>query len=352
MIKIDCNLFSFEARDHLIIWGAKDGLCFDSATNKSRLFKEIAAEQEEGTVKCNLNLILSDRAVNASHLQLTDNDCLLVDELNYSPRALNIVLENARKANAYLIVIGRMLIKQFEYSVDDIYGFEFNESYDAVTFERIFTSCNKTDRHANIVACEDSAPIATIYSNALDTDVVPVFGRSRFYSVIKRYEVALLIADRPKFGADLLRLLHKLKDCKMHTVLLFAPYCFDEILCQAGGLISSYDESLSFDQEYYFESLATREIPEWNKNHLARSLAALHEKGYVFKDTKIINLLKEFYNNCDAPNVNYCYEINLGDFSFVMDNQDISAMIKGSSCTVISIPDDKESNTPVRMFFQ
>ena len=75
-----------------------------------------------------------------------------------------------------------------------------------VTFSRYFQNTDQVELMPDIVACEDSTSIAAIYSGMLDTEVHPAFGRSNFFRIIKENQIAFIIADKPKFGSDLLKM--------------------------------------------------------------------------------------------------------------------------------------------------
>lgn len=164
--------------------------------------------------------------------------------------------------------------------------------------------------------CFDSAPIATLYSAVLDTDVVPAFGRSRFYSVIKNERTALIIADKPKFDPDLLSLLYRLQNSSVETLLLFCPECFEEILCEVCHVdITKYDMRDFFDAELFFEKAADS-LPDWNKKKLARSVEQLLRQQFHFEDSGIMQDIKKFYDDEIVVHDTYCYEIQLSELNY------------------------------------
>lgn len=322
MIKIESDLFSFESEDHLVVWGANNGLCFDSATYKSYLFKQLVMLQNSDGLSSNLNLILEDRPKNAAGLTITEKDCLIIDELNYAPGDLNVILEKVRNANAHLIAIGRMFIKQFEYSVDAVYSFAFTGKERTVRFEKTFRNVPQAFECPGVVACEDSAPVAMLYALSLDTDVIPAFGRSRFYPIIKNSAVALVIADKPKFGQDLLGLLYRLQSAEVKTLLVFCPECFEEIVCEICHVdLKKYKVSDFFDAEYYFEE-AAKSIPDWNKNKLAKSIETLIQQQYQFEQSDIMQELKKFYEKESVAGSTRCYAIHKNDFNYARFSED------------------------------
>lgn len=314
--------FLFHQRTTLSFGGADDGLCFDSATYKSYLYKHLVLLQSDNALHSNANIILEDRPKNAVGLTITSNDCLIIDELNYAPNDLNTILKKVKAANAYLIAIGRLFVKQFECSVDAIYSFRFCENEMGVEFKRTFSNVAQTSKCANLVTCEDSAPIATLYSSLLETDVIPAFGRSRFYSIIKNEHVALIIADKPKFGQDLLSLLYRLQNSSIDTLLLFCPECFEEILCEVCHAdVTKYEISKFFDTELFFEEVATN-ISTWNKKKLAKSIEQLLMQQTHFEESGIMQNLKKFYDNEMVMQDKYCYEIHLDILDFARFSDD------------------------------
>lgn len=99
---------------------------FQSGTHKTHLFKLLEDQQRLGRLHSNkkVHFVETLESFNTLNVLLTSDDCLIADELNFSASGLDLLFQKVRDANAYLIAIGRIYIKQFEYSVDAIYQIE------------------------------------------------------------------------------------------------------------------------------------------------------------------------------------------------------------------------------------
>lgn len=318
MIKIWCDLFSFESEEHVILWSGKDNLALNSGTHKSHLFAIMEAKLLDKQMFASKNLILLNDVTNAHNLKFSDEDCLILDEANYSPSKLDIIFRKIRDANAYMIVIGRLFIKQLEYSVGAIYEFEYNAQH--IEFRAVFSQTHKGCSRHDLIVCEDSTQVASVYAETLREDVRPVYGRSNFYSNIKRSGEPLLIADYPKFGADLVKLLYKIFSdavrTRMNDITLFCPDCFEKIVCEVAALNNVELPNLNtedyFDAEYYYEALAEN-IPLWNKSKVAASVIDM-QKVWDFSKAKTLQELYSFVYKGDEDISTHCYRINLSDF--------------------------------------
>lgn len=322
MIEIKCDLCELQLDSHITLLGNQNGLSFDSSTYKTYLFNLLHTQQRAKKLYSNKILRFVDDPYVLHGLQFTENDCIIIDEFNYAPSELNDLLLQIRAANAWLIVIGRLFIKQLEYSVDSIISFEIDDS-NHITFSKYFKSSTQSDFKSDIVTCEDSTSIAAVYSNTLQIEVKPAFGRSNFYRIIKNSEVAFLIADKSKFGADLLNLLYCIKNNAARTkyILLFCPECFEQIVCEVANVdISNINngETCYFDSEEFFED-AAESLAEWSKSNVTLSVTSIGAI-YGFSNSKILENMLKFYNNDIVDKADMCYEINIGAISFTEFN--------------------------------
>ena len=309
MIKIDCDIFHFESCDHINILGARQGLIFDSGSRKTFLFRSLQSQQNLGRMQSNGKVRLVDSPYTLSGIRFTSKDCVIIDELNFAPREIDALLMAVRKANAYLIVIGRILIKQLEYSVDAIYTF----SYDSGKFyvERYFSNVSQQPFHADTAVCEDSTSVAAVYSQALEQEVIPACGRSNFFRYVKQKEIALVIADKPKFGPDLLNLIYRARTsgCRLRYLLLFLPACFEEIVCEVSSAMVSEtkvsEEYDFFDEEQYYEYLAEKKAG-WDKENVTKAVAGI-VNSFHLESSAILRDLRIFYQGGTVGQDMRCY---------------------------------------------
>lgn len=315
MIKIECGIFNFESHDHINVLGCEQGLVFDSATHKTFLFRSLQSQQNLGHLSANCTVRLVDSPYTLSGINFTSEDCVIIDELNFAPREIDALLASIKKAQAYLIVIGRILIQQLEYSVDAIYAF----TYDAGKFHvnKYFSNVSQQSYIAKTVVCEDSTSIAAVYSQALEQEVIPACGRSHFYKFIKQSEIAFVIADKPKFGPDLLNLIYRAKvsGSKLQYLVMFLPACFEEVVCEAAADtrqdVSEPDKADFFDEEQYYECLAEKKAG-WDKGNVTKSVAALMNVLNL-KNSAILEDMQLFYHGCMVKNDMRCYVCDISD---------------------------------------
>lgn len=311
MIRIASDAFDFECGEHVIILGNMDGLIFDSGTYKSFLFATLVHAQNSNRLKSNCRVRLVDSPYTLADVALNSADCVIIDELNFAPNEVNLLLDTVRRANAYLIVIGRIFIKQLEYSVDAIFTFRYSEN--KFTVRQYFLNSHSQPFHADIAACEDSTSVAGVYSRALGDEVVPVRGRSHFFKFVKKYGTAFLIADKPKFGQDLLDIIYRAKagDSGIRHLVLFLPDCFEEIVCEVAGAVSLEEEIDYFDREQYYERLAET-ITQWNKSNVTKSVADICDM-FDMGSSEILKDLERYYHQMEVLDDSRCYVIDLDE---------------------------------------
>ena len=126
MIEISCDFMYFRSEAHVIVWNGKDNLAFDSGTGKTFLFRELLGLDSQHRLYSNKHLIMSDDVRVLSTMSYTSDDCVIIDEANLKPHHLYDLFCKIRDANAYIIVMGRLLIAQLEYAVNSIYEFELD----------------------------------------------------------------------------------------------------------------------------------------------------------------------------------------------------------------------------------
>lgn len=314
MIRIKCDAFEFSSENHINILGAEDGLIYDSGTHKSHLMAILGEYQTEGALESNCVIHLADSPFIMANLDFHSNDCIIIDEWNYAPGQINDLLQRVRAANAYLIFIGRMNVRQLEYSVDAIYTFEYVDGRFPV--KKYFGNTARSEWKSETVVCEDSAPVAALYAEILDYDSIQVAnGRSNFFKYIKDFGVAFLIADKPKFGQDLLSLVYQLKSnhYPVRYLLLFLPDCFEEVLYEAaenaGMIKNDLNREVYFDNEVYYEK-AVDALEQWDKRKVARSIAELR-MVLKFDQTEIMQDMKLFFENDVVCDPSRCYICDL-----------------------------------------
>lgn len=306
-IKTDFQTYRFYHHVNVIVGSGVDA--YDSGVGKSYLFNELKRQMIEGHLMSNVEVCLIDSpnlfGVEALN-NITNNTCVILDEANFAPGWLNNMLERVRSAKAYVIVIGRLLMKQLEYSVDAIYEVDRRN----LELTRKFTSKDTNTVIFDAVVTEDSASVAflyelliykedlelLIYTEDLKTEVIPALGRSRFFEHIKNNKSPLLIADKAKFGSELLLLLGKIGDCcNMNTLSLFLPESFEEIVLDILDCEYKVSDYEAFDNEALFEIILEQNVSWWNKKGLAKSINYLIDNFDIMDSNilrKLVNVFK------------------------------------------------------------
>lgn len=289
-IKVDTQIYRFY--HHVNIIGGPGAEALDSGVRKSYFFSELERLATEKNLESNMPLWLIDRASLVGDVSIiTSNMCVIMDEANFSPNDINRIFERVREVNAYLITIGRLFIKQIEYSVDAVY--EVN-----MDLQLVKKFVNKTSNSVvfDVATTEDSAAVAYLYGTVLPVEVIPVLGRSRFFKYIKDSSKPLLIADRAKFGGELLLLLERLnKESYVGVLSLFLPESFEEIVLDIIGYDYKDFPDTEFDKEVLYEKILKEEIPWWNKNKLSNSVEYLTGK-YSIRQSSLLKKLIAIFN--------------------------------------------------------
>lgn len=138
MIKFEVmgNIYTFTK--HVNVIGGTDGMGFNSGTCKTYFYRRLVEEQLLGRIVTSNKIFLAQSPYAWSGIQLSSNYCVIIDEANFAPRELINLFEAVRKANAYLVVIGRMHVKQLVYSVDSI--FKLNDDF---SLSQVFTTFDR-----------------------------------------------------------------------------------------------------------------------------------------------------------------------------------------------------------------
>ena len=125
MIKIKCENVLLEFYNHVNVLGGDKYTIFNSATKKSYLFDTLVMNRDNDKLESSCTVALLDSPMEFKTTKIDCNTCLILDEANFAPSVLDEMFQAIREANAYVIVIGRLLVKQFEYAVDAIYSIKY-----------------------------------------------------------------------------------------------------------------------------------------------------------------------------------------------------------------------------------
>lgn len=125
-IEISGDIINFKSEFHINIIESPVNKLGDSCTYKTFLFSSLSSAYENRQLESNCELFFDTTMRGVSSHLLTNNCCLILDEANYEPKELDKLLQLVRQTGCYLIIIGRLFIKQLEYSVDAMWQVEYN----------------------------------------------------------------------------------------------------------------------------------------------------------------------------------------------------------------------------------
>lgn len=326
MISIKSDILTYTFPHHVNVIGGFQNLGTDSCKYKTALFTQLRDADGQGNVVSNLKLVFIDNADLLSELSVSSDRCYILDEVNLTPKYFDAFFQKLREVSGYAIFIGRLRLKQLDYSVGAIYvlktetpPFEISPAFiggatAAENFDGIFT--------------EDSELVSKKYSEILGKNVVPVNGKNNFYKYIKNYSKPLLIADDAKFGPIILGLIERLGGKSIKFLGLFVPACFEEFLlssnCSDQDILDHVNFGTvipAFDAEAYCEELVKSFCLSFDKSDIAEYFACMDSHKLCeeclidLRNSKIIKLLKEMidrqeYSFSGAINICYIIQIN------------------------------------------
>lgn len=313
MIKIDCDAAHLELYHHVNIICGND--IFASGEKKSYFYDHLLTARNNKKLKSNKLLVFLQSPMDYVSINFTEDTCLILDEANFSPQDLDNLFKTVRTESAFIIVIGRLFVKQLECSVDAIYSVNYTDTF---SIERVFKNSNRVQPKIDRILNEDSTSVAAIYSECLRNEVVPVFGRSNFYKYVKNEQHVLLIADKPKFGQELISLIYRLcrEGGKTRSISGYYMIAFEQVI--ASMILNNYSEVLkaaeeSFDSETYFEQYLKENVSLWDKKQLQESLKRI-KSLYCFDKSEVLMNLVQFAQNEEFQN-EYTYFVDINTFS-------------------------------------
>lgn len=312
-IEIEGDIIKFKSEFHINIVDSPIEQLGNSATYKTFLFSSLSSAYENRQIESNCQLFFDSTMREISSRLLTKSCCLILDEANYEPKELDKLLQLVRQTGCYLILIGRLYVKQLEYSVDAIWQVKYDG--ERFSLDHLLKP-TKNDRVYDVVACEDSTSVAALYSEYLLREIVPVFGRSNFFKIVKMsYDKVnyLLIADRAKFGPELLALALRVCD-KFRTdkveLNLYLPQCFEEICLDLVGEVPTSLDPEFFDYEEFFERRLSDSVSSWDKSNLTSSVLKL-KAAYDFSKSRILADMNSIVNGASESKFNMFYKVKL-----------------------------------------
>lgn len=158
------DLIDFKSEFHInVVEGDVDHLG-DSATYKTFLFNSLISAYENRQLDSNCELFFDTTMRGVSSHLLTENSCLILDEANYEPKELDRLLQLVRQTGCYLIIIGRIFIKQLEYSVDALWQVVYSNG--RFRLEQMLKP-TRNDRSYDTIACEDSKVEIDVLGNTV-----------------------------------------------------------------------------------------------------------------------------------------------------------------------------------------
>jgi hypothetical protein len=97
--------------------------------------------------------------------------CIVLDDTNFKPTEVEWLFQKARENNWYLIVIGRLLVKQMCYLENTVYSIE-NDRY-PFKLRRVFKFGGNFDKEKSITRqFREAAPDIESFRRELDLDLI------------------------------------------------------------------------------------------------------------------------------------------------------------------------------------
>ncbi len=259
MIKISSDVLEYEFQHHINVIGGYKSTGEKSGVYKTALYAVLEAANINSRLKSNIPLVFLDNTTVLPQIHVTNEVCYIIDELNFSPNNFNDFFGKLKKVNGFAIVIGRMKIKQINYSVDAIYVLD--NTIPPFKLSKAFVNINK---HAyidnDIYITEDSKSIAEYYTEKTGYSFCAASGKDRIYKYLKHKKSPFVIADNPKFGNILLDIIERRDN--LETLDLFLPACFEEFMLSSDFNVDDVKKHIKdniqlnqVDGETYCESL-------------------------------------------------------------------------------------------------
>lgn len=302
MVCIKCPCLNHMFNRHVNVIGGRGDVGFNSGSDKTKLFCELSGYHANKLLECNKKIYFLSNLEIIEQLSLSPEICLVVDEANTSAQNLELLFEKVYQSEAYLILIGRLFVKQAEYSVDAIFSIEGKNPY---LLKPLFVELpKKYYEEPDTIITEDSVSVAAFYSGIFEREINSANGKNRIFRMIRDNTVAFIIADNAKFGPVLLDILERAGDCKLKQLYLFTPESFEEVLLSGNdAVIDEFVESGIvpdvFDLEKFCEERIAQKCKMYNKKKMYAFMdCVMHpfmcERCRIpYKESELLKLLKK-----------------------------------------------------------
>jgi len=347
MIRISSGVLSYEFGHHINVIGGYRSAGEKSGVYKTMLYSMLEDANINGQVVSNMPLVFLNNITVLSQLQVTPDVCYLIDEVNFSPNNFNNFFAKLRHVNGFAIIIGRMRIKQIDYSVDAIYSLD--SAVPPFNLSKVFVRMSTFRSIENdLYVTEDSKVVADYYSQKTGYTFVAASGKDRIYKYLKKAKNPFIIADNAKFGNVLLNILERRYN--LDTIDLFLPVCFEEFLLNSGFRVLEVSEHVEnniplnyVDGESFCEKCVSEHCGNvYSKSNMSGFIKCLSYGLRCMKcDIKIENsdlfvlllehlLHKDSYSYSGSKSI--CYTISIKDFKDFIDsvNEDDNNIFYGS----------------------
>lgn len=336
MIKISSNVLKYEFEHHINVIGGYKSTGEKSGVYKTALYTMLEDANANGQLVSNMPLVFLDNVTILSQIQVVNTVCYLIDELNFSPNNFNDFFSRLVKVNGFAIVIGRMKIKQINYSVDAIYTLDspvppFKLSKAFVTISRPGSIDN------DFYITEDSQAVANYYSEKTCYRFCAASGKDRIHKYLKDKKHPFIIADNAKFGNVLLDIVERREN--LETLDLFLPLCFEEFLLNSDFKVDDILEHITgniqpgyIDGESYCESLLHAHCGEiYSKSNMSKYIECINGElkcnvcDIKMENSELFTLLlehlshKKEYSYLGSRSI--CYTIYKNDFNQYIENK-------------------------------
>lgn len=322
---LDCTFYK-----KVNVIGGTDGFGMNSGMQKTHLFNSLQDGINNGVESCNYRVVFLSGMFEDEILDINEPLVYVVDEMNLSLKKNTKIFRSVEGTNKYLIAIGRLFIPQLQYSIDSIYSIDLLDNKFYLKNSIGFESRNRMNEIYSGIT-EDNENTALFYNRLLrdfdvNATVVPACGKDkvpRLVWAMGSLSKVFLIVDNPKFGSILMRIIERIDNNNVNSLLIFAPDCFEELLLgffDSEPLSEFVSNGIPLDDiddaETVCEHLIRDYLPVYSKKSQTKFWDYFYSSELVdcFKVNPIIQILEDlFTGNSSYPmcEKRLCFELDV-----------------------------------------
>lgn len=232
-----------------------------SASGKSELCRVISEKGK--TVECDLKIAVLRSDIDYKVLlHSTQNTIYLVDE-SFDDIDTQDFATSMKNSNNYFVLITRKYLQNVPYSVKEIYHLEAGEVVNGHTtnvFSNIFKTNIDSNFNPQLIITEDSNSGFDFFSNAVSSDCIPAYGKSRVEGHIRssllKYDRVYAIVDGAAFGSEIESIMELIMSYPEKDIRVYSPESFEYLLLLLCGVNADklvLEETYNYCNEEFFD---------------------------------------------------------------------------------------------------